>query len=54
MNNKKMFIEIEINQNELLMAANEMIEAANDLGEKAWRLKNILKANEKVPDESDT
>ncbi len=37
-----MKITVEVNENEILDAADEMIEAADDLGKKAWRLKSLI------------
>ena len=36
-----MKITVEINENEILNAADEMIAAADELGKKAWRLKYL-------------
>ena len=37
-----MKITVEINEDEILDAADEMIAAADDLGRKAWRLKSLI------------
>lgn len=37
-----MKITVEINENEILNAADEMMAAADELGKKAWRLKNLI------------
>lgn len=37
-----MKITVEINENEILKAADEMIAAADDLGKRAWRLKGLI------------
>ena len=39
-----MKITVEVNENEILDAADEMIEAADDLGKKAWRLKSLIQS----------
>lgn len=41
-----MKIIVDINENEILNAANEMIKAADELGSKAWRLKHLIEGEE--------
>lgn len=41
-----MKITVDINENEILNAADEMIAAADELGRKAWRLKHLIEGKE--------
>ena len=41
-----MKITVDINENEILNAADEMIAAAEELGRKAWRLKHLIEGKE--------
>lgn len=49
-----MKITVDINENEILNAADEMIVAADELGRKAWRLKHLIEGKEvSLPEKED-